>query len=144
MRRIPRVKSAMTPFPHSVTGSCSLEEARQFLMEHRIRHLPVTESGMLAGLITDRDIKLVLGPDFAYPDARGMTVRQVMVKPAYTVDLNERLDVVLTNMAENHIGSAIVTRQGKLAGIFTTTDACRSFASHLRDEFAPPSGDEAA
>ena len=140
MRRIPRVKTAMTPFPHSVDVSCPLEEARQFLMEHRIRHLPVTENGQLAGIVTDRDIKLVLGPDFAYPDARRMTVRQVMVKPAFTVDLNERLDVVLTNMAEQHIGSALVTRNGKLAGIFTSTDACRTFASHLRDEFAPAGG----
>jgi acetoin utilization protein AcuB len=62
----------------------------------------------------------------------------------YIVDLNERLDVVLQNMADRHIGSALVTRQGKLAGVFTTTDVCRAFVEYLRDPFRPVDGDDAA
>jgi CBS domain-containing protein len=34
-------------------------------------------------------------------------------------------------MAENRIGSAIVTKDGKLVGIFTVTDACRALAEVL-------------
>jgi len=36
-------------------------------------------------------------------------------------------------MAENHIGSAIVTKNDKLVGIFTVTDACRALAEVLGD-----------
>jgi CBS domain-containing protein len=36
-------------------------------------------------------------------------------------------------MAENRIGSAIVTKHGKLVGIFTVTDACRALAEIIGD-----------
>ena len=60
------------------------------------------------------------------------------------MDVNERLDRVLLHMADAHIGSALVVKEGKLAGIFTTNDACRCFADLLRSEFAPEEGDDAA
>jgi hypothetical protein len=47
-------------------------------------------------------------------------------------------------MAERHIGSAIVTKAGKLVGMFTSMDACRSFGGYLRDHFPHPTDDEAA
>ncbi|MGO9803915.1 MAG: CBS domain-containing protein [Steroidobacteraceae bacterium] len=36
-------------------------------------------------------------------------------------------------MAQNRIGSAIVTKHGKLVGIFTVTDACRALAEIIGD-----------
>jgi CBS domain-containing protein len=39
--------------------------------------------------------------------------------------------VVARTMAEHHIGSAIVTKNDKLVGIFTVTDACRALAEIL-------------
>jgi len=41
--------------------------------------------------------------------------------------------VVARTMADNHIGSAIVTKDDKLVGIFTVTDACRALARVLGD-----------
>ena len=114
------------------------------MREHHIHHLPVTEDGQLAGLVSDRDIKLVLGPDFAYPSARELRVRDAMIREAYVVDLETRLDEVLRHMATHQLGSVIVTREDKLAGVFTTTDACRQFADFLRDQFRRSSGDDAA
>ena len=67
-----------------------------------------------------------------------------MVSDAYIVDLDTRLDEVLAHMAEHHLGSAIITREGKLVGVFTTTDACRHFAEHLREQFRRSGGGDAA
>ena len=39
--------------------------------------------------------------------------------------------IVARTMAEHHIGSALVTKDGKLVGIFTVTDACRALARIL-------------
>ena len=50
----------------------------------------------------------------------------------YAVERDEPLDRVLAEMAERHIGSAVVTDGGKLVGVFTATDACRYFAEYLR------------
>jgi len=144
MKRMPTIKTAMSPFPYSVDVGASVAEAQQFMREHRIRHLPVTQEGELVGSISDRDIKLVLGPDFAYPDAEATRVADVLVRDAYIVDMNTGLDDVLAHMAEHHLGSAIITRRGKLAGIFTVTDACRTFAEYLRDRVRPAGGNDAA
>lgn len=144
MKHIPAIKSVMSPFPYSVDVSAPIGEARQFMRERKIRHLPVTEGKKLVGILTDRDIKLFLGPDFDYPDQKDVTVKDVYIDKPYIVDLNERLDNVLNTMAKKHIGSVLVTRNGKLAGVFTSTDACQSFARYLRDQFNPSGGNEAA
>jgi CBS domain-containing protein len=130
----------MTPFPYSVDGEAPIEQAIEFMREHKIRHLPVTTKGALTSLVTDRDIKLVLGPDFAYP--RDLKVRDAMVKDCYIVDLATPLSAVLRHMTEHRIGSAVVTRRGKLAGVFTANDACRAFADHLDEVQAIDEGDD--
>ncbi len=144
MRRMPTIKAVMTAFPYSVDADAPLAEAQAFMREHRIRHLPVTHDGELIGMASDRDIKLILGPDFAYPDARQLTIGETMVREPYIVDMNTRLDDVLAHMAEHHLGSAIITRHGKLAGVFTVTDACRHFAEFLREQVRRAGGDDAA
>jgi acetoin utilization protein AcuB len=144
MKRIPSVKTVMTPFPYSVDAGAPIAEAQEFMRQHQIRHLPVMEGGRLAGVVSDRDIKLMLGPDFAYPSAAELKVSDVMVRDAYTVDLGARLDEVLDHMATHQLGSALVTREGRLAGVFTVTDACRAFGAHLREQFRRAGGDDAA
>lgn len=134
----------MTPFPYSIDIDAPIEEAQLFMRQQKFRHLPVTENQQLVGVVTDRDIKLYLGPELEYPKESDTKVRDVYLDNPYIVDLNERLDKVLMAMAEKHIGSVLVTRQGKLAGVFTSTDACRSFSEHLKKQYGPPGGDEAA
>ena len=129
----PKLKNVMTPFPYSVDSEAPIDAAVEFMRQHKIRHLPVTTKGALTSLVSDRDIKLVLGPDFAYPSDRELKVRDAMVKDCYIVDLAMPLATVLRHMAEQRIGSAVVTRRGKLAGVFTTNDACRAFADYLED-----------
>ncbi len=144
MKRMPAIKAVMTAFPYSVDVGASVADALAFMHEHRIRHLPVTQDGDLAGSVSDRDIRLILGPDFANPDANETLVAHAMVRDAYMVDMDARLDEVLAHMAEHHLGSAIVTRHGKLAGIFTVTDACRHFADFLREQVRRAGGGDAA
>jgi len=141
VRDEPQLKNLMTPFPYSVDAEAPIEQAIEFMREHKIRHLPVTTKGALTSLVTDRDVKLVLGPDFAYP--RDLKVRDAIVKDCYIVDLATPLSVVLRHMAEQRIGSAVVTRRGKLAGIFTANDACRAFANYLDGAPAIDDGEDA-
>jgi CBS domain-containing protein len=131
--RVPKLKNVMTPFPYSVDAEAPIEAAIEFMRQHKIRHLPVTTKGALTSLVSDRDIKLVLGPDFAYPSKRELKVRDAMVNDCYIVDLATTLAAVLRHMATERIGSAVVTRRGKLAGVFTANDACRAFADYLED-----------
>ncbi len=143
MTRIPSVKSVMTPFPYSVAPDATVREARELMRDHGIRHLPVVEDHALVGIVTDRDIKLMLGPDFDYPDQNEIVVSDIALDDPYVVDLEVPLDTVLAEMASRHVGSALVTRGERLAGVFTATDACRCFAEHLRKS-RPGGGDAAA
>jgi acetoin utilization protein AcuB len=126
MKRNPQIKAFMTPFPHSVDVDAPLAQAHQLMRKHRFRHLPVTSGGSLVGVLTDRDIKLVLGPDFGSPDERELKVRDAYVERPCVVSASTPVATVARAMAENHIGSAIVTDNDELVGIFTVTDACRA------------------
>jgi acetoin utilization protein AcuB len=142
--RSPQILAYMTPFPYSIDIEAPLAEAHAFLRERRIRHLPVTREGRLAGILTDRDIKLALGPDLGSPPERELAVRDVYQPDSYVVDASESLEDVAATMAERHVGSALVTRGDKLVGIFTTTDACRALCRLLREQRPNPGPDHVA
>ncbi len=121
----------MKPFPYAVQIDAPLLQARKMMLEHRIRHLPVMKGHDLKGIITDRDLKLLLGPELGSPDPLGLIVEDAYVENSFSADLETPLAEVLAYMARHHIGATLVTSRGRLAGIFTTMDACHHFAEHL-------------
>jgi acetoin utilization protein AcuB len=133
MKRNPQLIAFMTPFPHSIDVDAPLEDAHELMRQHRFRHLPVMSGGEIVGVLTDRDIKLVLGPDFGSPDERELRVRDAYVERPCVVPASTPVAKVARVMAQNRIGSAIVTKHGKLVGIFTVTDACRALAETIGD-----------
>jgi acetoin utilization protein AcuB len=133
MKRNPQVIAFMTPFPHSIDVDAPLEDAHKLMREHRFRHVPVMSGGEIVGVLTDRDIKLVLGPDFGSPDERELRVRDAYVERPCVVPASTPVAKVARVMAQHRIGSAIVTKHGKLVGIFTVTDACRALAEIIGD-----------
>lgn len=131
----------MTPFPYSVSPTAPAADAEALMDEHNVHHLPVVENRQIIGVITPHDI--VTARAAREPDAR-LAVRDCYVRGAYVVDLDEPLERVLTTMADRQIGSAVVTRRGRLAGVFTTVDVCRCFAQYLAENFPRDDGDSAA
>jgi CBS domain-containing protein len=128
MNRLPLLKTVMTPFPYWVDIDEPVKAARQMMREHKVRHLPVKEHGKLVSVVTDRDLKFALDPELGLPPRDSLRVRDVCVYTAYIADIDSRLEAVLETMAERKIGSVLVTRDGNLVGIFTSTDACRVLA----------------
>jgi len=143
MKGIPPIKAVMTPFPYSIRIDEGLNAARLMMEERRIRHLPVIEGSTLAGVISDRDIKLALTPGIGGPDQERLTVGDVCGRAPYIVELSEPLDSVLLRMATDHVDAALVVKEGRLAGIFTLTDVCRAYGRMLRTLF-PSGSDDAA
>lgn len=139
MRRIPRIKSVMTPFPFSIAPSASLEDAEKMMVEHDIRHLPVCDNHIVVGILSEREMRVAL----ALRGDVSLRVREVCSSSPLLVDLDERLDAVSAEMAGRRIGSAIVMRGDKLAGILTTTDVCRLLTEILRELVAGEDDDVA-
>jgi acetoin utilization protein AcuB len=144
MTHKPTTGSVMTPFPYVVQIDDSLLIARDLMVRHQIRHLPVKHGNTLVGVITDRDLKRSLDPDLGLPPKTELFVKDVYEPNAYIVDAAEPLDAVLEHMADEHIGSVLVTKHEHLVGIFTATDACRVFCRHLRSIFPAGPGESAA
>ena len=135
MTHIPSIGSVMTPFPYVAQVDDSLLVARTLMVEHAIRHLPVKDGTTLVGVLTDRDLKRALDPNLGLPPEEELFVRDVFVPDAYVVDVTEPLDRVLDQMSTRHIGSALVTKNGRLVGIFTLVDTARLYCRHLRALF---------
>jgi CBS domain-containing protein len=104
----------------------------------------VLDGHTLVGILSDRDMKRALDPEVGLPPRDELLVRDVYVPEPYAVDGSTRLDTVLEYMATHHVGSALVTKHGRLAGIFTATDACQAYCEHLRTLFPSRSGEEVA
>jgi len=143
MQGIPPIKAVMTPFPYSIGSGESISKASQMMRQHAIRHLPVMEAGKLVGMVSDRDVRLILDPKRQLPPD-DCTVGDICARDIYVVQLADPLDRVLAQMARKHIGSAVVVKQGRLAGIFTVTDACRLYAELLQSLYPSQKNQEPA
>jgi acetoin utilization protein AcuB len=140
--RMPSVGAAMTPFPYSVGPDASVLEVEQLMNTHRIRHVPVQQDGRVLGVVSERQLRYLVHTALPDSDRARLRIRNLLRQDPYVVEMAAPLDEVAGEMANRHVGSAVVVRHGKLAGIFSTVDACRLLAEFLRDRF--PEGPEAA
>jgi len=132
----PAIKTVMTPSPLTVEHSDSVLKAQQVMSQKRFRHLPVMKNGELVGILSDRDINLALVANQGMVKSEALVVEDVCTLDAYQVDVNAPLDEVVSVMGEKQIGSVLVTEGGKLAGIFTATDACKYLGKCLRGQIS--------
>ena len=126
----PALASVFTPSPYHIDNMASIEEARKLMKEHGIRHLVVMSEGDIFSVISDREIQhhaALYGVD-KHSDLK---VNDICVNNAVVADINDPLDKVLEAMAQHHLGCIVVLRDGELAGVFTSTDACKHFARFL-------------
>lgn len=134
MSKRPTIADVMTPSPIAIEITETVEAAQLLMSSRNVRHLPVTSDGQLASIITDRDLNLAVAANKGLAAAQHMEVGDVCALALYKVDVSTPLEQVVSEMSERTLGSAIITEDGKLAGIFTANDACKVLAKCLRGE----------
>jgi CBS domain-containing protein len=137
MRHMPTLTEVMTPFPQLVEESMSINDAIQLMAEKSFNHLPVVLEHEVVGLLSTADIKLAQMPGHRTTEFTQLTVGDICRRRIYVVDLHVRLDEVLDQMAAEKWEAAVVLREGRLAGIFTSHDACRAFSHWLQKAYVP-------
>ena len=120
MKKLPTVASTMSPFPYSIDAEATIAKAADMMKEHDIHHLPVTEAGELVSVISKREVRLISAPFSSQRDANEILVKDVCTTRAFAVDIHDSLEYVLQIMAERHIGSVLVKKNGRLAGIMNS------------------------
>jgi acetoin utilization protein AcuB len=141
--RMPTVAAVMTPFPYSVHVDDPVGEVERLMSEHGIRHIPVLDGEQLVGLISERDLHHRVHPSLPARDKARIHARAVMLGNPYSVEITASLADVVADMATQQIGCAVVLRHGRLAGIFSTVDACRILEEILRERFSDGNPDAA-
>jgi CBS domain-containing protein len=132
------VGSVMTRLPLVVSIDDGIDVVERIMKEHGVRHVPVLDGDTLVGIVSQRDVALLLNPALPFGDRKRVRIRSVCTRDPYVVDEEEPLDRVVLEMAERHLGSAIVARDGQVIGIFTVTDACRVLSRLLCGSLSVP------
>jgi acetoin utilization protein AcuB len=134
-KRMPIVGSVMTSFPYFVEADDTVTRLERMMDEHNIRHLPVQENGKVVGIVSERDLHHHVKRDAPKPEKDKILARHIMVPDPYIVPFRTPLHEVVFEMATRRIGSVLVQRQGKLAGILSAMDVCRIFGEYLESMF---------
>jgi len=128
------VKELMTAPAITAPPTMPVLEARQLMIDKRIRHLLVTDGPKLLGIVTDRDIRLNLPSpatslsvwEINYLLAR-MTVESAMTRSVIMVDPRRDARGAAQLMLYHKIGALPVVDGATLVGIITETDLLRAF-----------------
>jgi CBS domain-containing protein len=138
------IRELMTGGLITVRPETPVLHARDLLAKERIRHLLVTGPvGALAGIVTDRDIRLNL-PSRATSLSAGeinhllikLTVGEIMTRSVITIGPDRPARDGARLMLDHKIGALPVLDDGRLIGIITETDIVRAFVRKT----APASG----
>ena len=130
------VRDLMTKNPLVVSVDTPLAEARRMMLDRRLRHLLVTDGESLAGIVTDRDVRLNMPSaatslsvwEINYLLAR-MTVESAMTKAVITVSPDRDASDAARIMLDHKIGALPVLDAGAVVGIVTESDRVRAFAA---------------
>lgn len=131
-----KVKELMTKKVVTLSSEDQVDRLFFLFNFENIRHVPVvTEKGRLVGIVSDRDLKKVLGAprkQLERPDGTTLTVstrkvRTIMHREPYTIGPEASAADAASIMAKNRIGALPVVTKGILVGIITSTDILKAF-----------------
>jgi acetoin utilization protein AcuB len=129
-----RVGDIMSVSPVTITPSTSVHEAQTLMQQRKIRHLPVLQDGRLVGMISDRDIRLVLpspATSLTVWEIRHLldklTVGEVMTYFVMTTAPDCSVTEAVGRMLGHKVGALPVVEDRQVVGILTRTDILRAF-----------------
>jgi acetoin utilization protein AcuB len=131
-----KVKELMSKKLFTVGPEDMLDKVFFLFNFEAIRHLPVVEKGKVVGVLSDRDLKKILGArrkivtdkvDGTQFTVRARRVRTIMDRGVTTIGPDEQAADAAAIMAKRKIGCLPVVKKGKLVGIITSTDILRAY-----------------
>lgn len=128
--RVP-VEEFTTPDPITASEGMMVDDLWRIMDQHGVRHLPIVRDDQVVGIVSDRDVRVILGLSAA--EKLQVVAADVMSPDPVTVTTGTPLDDVAFLMADKKVGSVIVLdEEGKLFGIFTATDALNALVEIVR------------
>ena len=123
----------------TVKPETRLAVARQLMIEHNVRHLPVVDDeGLLVGIVSDRDMRsampssLLGKEEYARVLERVMEHRvdEIMTENPLTISVYYTIQDTLLVMRQKLVGALpVIDENGYLKGILSTRDLLNSFVN---------------
>jgi acetoin utilization protein AcuB len=127
------VEEFTSPVLVTIGPEATIDEALELMQENSIRHLPVVKGENTLGIVSERDLLLHMGKNWS----EMVKVGDVMNTSILSVYGNDNLGDVAFQLSSQKVGSALVLdNEGKLYGIFTTTDALNALVEILFPELS--------
>jgi CBS domain-containing protein len=118
------VAQAMTPNPQAVQRWTAVRFAAELMQREDVGLLPVIEeNGVLAGIVTDRDIVVRLVA--VGKDAERAQVEEILTEDPVTVTPEESLDTALELMAKHQVRRLPVVVDRQLIGMLAQADVAQ-------------------
>jgi CBS domain-containing protein len=106
-----------------------LDRAVKRMIERDVGSIVVTDGESAVGIITKGDI---LRKAFLRGiDAKDVTAKEIMSKPAVTIEPDTTLEEASKLLATKHVSKLAVEKNGKLVGIITATDIIRAVPAQV-------------
>ena len=128
-----KIREVMNGAVLSVTPGTPVAETRQLMQRERIRHVLVMDGPKLAGIVTDRDIRLNLPSPATTLSVWEMnallmklTAGEIMTTSVITIGPDREVHEAAQLMIDHKIGALPVTDEGRVVGIVTETDLLRA------------------
>jgi len=136
------VRELMIPNPITIAHDQTVEQAMALMGRYKVRRLPVTKAGKLAGIVSDRDVRQLAGrPSIKLPKSeldeayRNLPVEEIMTPNVLTIREFDTLQSAITSLLENRIsGLPVVDQQGALVGMLSETDILKHYLRLLDRE----------
>jgi acetoin utilization protein AcuB len=125
----------MTRDPYILKPQDTIIDALLVMRAGGFRHLPVTEDGVLVGIITDRDVRSAWPsdvPNLADKELNNLVpkihVRELMHQPVIAVHQHDHLEDAVRLVLKHNIGGLpVLDGWDQLVGMLTTTDVLRAY-----------------
>ena len=131
-----KVKDLMSTKLFTVKPEDMLDKVFFLFNFEAIRHLPVVDKGKVVGVLSDRDLKKIMGPrkkmvtdkvDGTQFIVHARRVRTIMNRGLTIIGPDEQAADAAAIMAKRKIGCLPVVKKGKLVGMITSTDILRAY-----------------
>lgn len=123
------VNDLMTAVPNTVTPDTPLRTIIGIMKAGGYRQIPVLDKGLLVGIVTDRDVRLVMNSPIVMHERSleesllsSVTVESVMTPNPVTVTPSTPAYQAAEMLSMYKFGALPVVDKGTLVGIITVTD----------------------
>ena len=129
-----KVKELMVEDVATLDINEELSLADDIMKLGRIRHMPVVDDGVLAGIISQRDLyKASLASAMGFGEKakrdflKSLKVKEIMITDVITISPEADIKEAGKIMLDKKIGCLPVVEGSKLAGLITETDILRHY-----------------